>query len=302
MKARFMFLILALFSQVSSTSMFPAPTYLDLSEIIHENAELGKVAETKEGSNVIISKRTDKDNPGKTLISKLDKNGNFLYHREEINLEYSMNAQIVQSKIHTGEEGYTLYYKSNGKEVLALLKDKGEGLNTESQSNSYNTIVSALTLKNEKVFLAGVTKPSSDYVQTNLEITVFDPQAKTIYPSGISLKAYDHHVSCAELKDNEVYCVYVQDENHLRSLLKIQHFKINDIGTVIPSEPILIKAFFTQFNYVKVTKLSQNKIAILFQTGNKKLDIIPFGNTGKDLFYYELEVTPTTFGIIRLYH
>ena len=41
MKARFMFLILALFSQVSSTSMFPAPTYLDLSEIIHENAELG---------------------------------------------------------------------------------------------------------------------------------------------------------------------------------------------------------------------------------------------------------------------
>ena len=299
MKARFMFLILALFSQVSSTSMFPAPTYLDLSEIIHENAELGKVAETKDGSNVIISKRTDKDNPGKTLISKLDKNGNFLYHREEINLEYSMNAQIVQSKIHTGEEGYTLYYKSNGKEVLALLKDKGEGLNTESQSNSYNTIVSALTLKNEKVFLAGVTKPSSDYVQTNLEITVFDPQAKTIYPSGISLKAYDHHVSCAELKDNEVYCVYVQDENHLRSLLKIQHFKINDIGTVIPSEPILIKAFFTQFNYVKVTKLSQNKIAILFQTGNKKLDIIPFGNTGKDLFYYELEVTPTTFGIIR---
>ena len=61
----------------------------------------------------------------------------------------------------------------------------------------------------------------------------------------------------------------------------------------------LIKAFFTQFNYVKVTKLSQNKIAILLQTGNKKLDIIPFGNTGKDLFYYELEVTPTTFGIIR---
>ena len=302
MKARFMFLIIALFTLVSSHLPIFKPNYLDESEIIHENAELGKVCETKDGSNVIISKRTgadDKEKTGKTLISKLDKNGNFIYKREEINLEYSMNAQIIQSKIHTGEDGYSLYYKSNGKEYLALLKEKGEEFTTEIISNSYNTIVSALTLKNEKVFLAGITKPSSDYVQTNLEIIVFDPQTKTTYPSGLSLKGYDHHVSCAELKDNEVYCVYVQDESNLRSLLKIQHFKISEIGTVIPSEPILIKAFFTQFNYVKVTKLSQNKIAILFQTGNKKIDTIPFGNSGKDLFYYELEVTPTSFEVLR---
>ena len=305
MKDRFVFLILALFSLVSPTSLIPPRNFLDESEIIHENAELGKVAETKDGSNVIISKRTDTDKEkekiGKTLISKLDKNGNFIYKREEINLEYSMNAQIVQSKIHTGEDGYTLYYKSNGREVLALLKDKGEGLNTESQSNSYNTIVSALTLKNEKVFLAGISKPSNNYVQTSLDIKIFDPQTKTIYPSGFSipLVAYDHHISCAELKDNEVYCVYVQDEKPLRSLLKIQHFKISETGTVIASDPFLIKSFFTQFNYVKMKKISQNKVAILFQTGNKDLVNIPFGNTGKDLFFYELEVTPTTMEVIR---
>ena len=111
MKARFIFLIIALFTLVSSHLPIFKPNYLDESEIIHENAELGKVCETKDGSNVIISKRTDKDNPGKTLISKLDKNGNFIYKREEINLEYNMNAQIVQSKIYTGEDGYSLYYK-----------------------------------------------------------------------------------------------------------------------------------------------------------------------------------------------
>jgi hypothetical protein len=56
-----MFLIIALFTLVSSHLPIFKPNYLDESEIIHENAELGKVCETKDGSNVIISKRTGAD-------------------------------------------------------------------------------------------------------------------------------------------------------------------------------------------------------------------------------------------------
>ena len=298
MKARIVFLILSLFALASSTTLISAPTSLDISEIIHENAELGKVVEDKDGNNLITSKSVKES--GKTLLSKLDKGGNFLYHNSKINLEYSTNAQITQTKTITGEDGYSLYYRLNGRERLAQFKDEGKDLINDVSFDSYNLIVSALTLKNEKVFLAGIKEPSADFAETTIDIKIFDPQAKSVLSSGQTLRANSKYISCAELKDNEVYCAYVREESILRSLLKIQHFKINENGVITSDEPILIKSFFTQFNSLKVIKLSQNKVGILFQTGDPKYSgQIPFGNTGKDLFFYELEVTPSTFSVLR---
>ena len=69
-----------------------SPQYIN--DIIHESAELGKVSHNSDGSNLIISKMID--NKG-TLISKLDKNGNFLYRNTKINnLLYTGNAQIME--------------------------------------------------------------------------------------------------------------------------------------------------------------------------------------------------------------
>ena len=93
MKDRFMFLILSLISLTSSQLS---------SQIIHTNSELGKVCETNDGKNLIISKRGDK-----ILISKIDKNGNFDYHQSQFDFGYSMKPKIVFSKISTGEDGYT---------------------------------------------------------------------------------------------------------------------------------------------------------------------------------------------------
>ena len=99
MKARFVFLILSLISLVSSQLS---------SQIIHTNSELGKVCETIDGKNVIISQRGEN-----ILMSKMDKKGNFDYHESIFKHPYSMNAKIVGSKIATGEDGYTFYYKYN---------------------------------------------------------------------------------------------------------------------------------------------------------------------------------------------
>ena len=52
-------------------------------------------------------------------------------------------------------------------------------------------------------------------------------------------------------KDNEVYCVYVYDENPLRSLLGTQLFKIGNTGIVNESLVFLIKAFYNLDIFLK---------------------------------------------------
>ena len=132
MKARFVFLIITLFSLINSQLS---------SQVIHTNSELGKVCETNDGKNVIISQRGEE-----ILMSKMDKKGNFDYHESKFTHGYSMNAQIVGSKIATGEDGYTFYYKANGREYLSQFKDEGKDATKNEESfSSYNVITSALT-------------------------------------------------------------------------------------------------------------------------------------------------------------
>jgi hypothetical protein len=148
---------------------------------------------------------------------------------------------------------------------------------------TYHEQVSALTLANGKIFFVGITKPSADFARTVINLRVYDPQTNTDL-QGESLVSYSKYISCYEQKDNDVYCVYVYDEDPLRSLLGIQNFKVSDAGIVQKGEPFLIKAFYTQFNYVKAIRYNQNEVGIFFQTGNPAYTVdIPNGNTGKDL-------------------
>ena len=297
MKARFMFLLLSLFSSIVSQSSLIFPTS-DSKQIIHSNSELGKVCETQDGHNVIISKRNDST----ILISKIDKRGKFDYHEVPFNSGYSKNAKIIESKTNTGEDGYTFYYKSDGKEYLSQFKDQGTDFKKGSPYDPYNLEVSALTLKNGKVFYAGIQEPRADFAQTTIVLKVFDPLSQSVISafSLNTLDAYNKFVSCVELQDNEVYCAYAHQENKLRSLLKIQHFKISSAGMITQGTPYLIKSFYTQFNSLKISKIANNRVGIIFQIGDTKYqEQIPYGNTGKDLYYYDIEVTQTSFEVLR---
>ena len=264
------------------------------SEIIHTNAELGKVCQTSEGDNLILSKVPNKDI---TFMSKLDDEANYIYHNKSYNLRYTGNAQITQSKLSNGQDGYILYHKLNGKEYFSELTDAGPNQKSKDYS-TFSEQASAFTLKNGKIFFTGIANPAANYAQTTINLRVYDPQSQT-ESAGLSLKAYSKYVSCYEQKDNEVYCVYVYDEDPLRSLLGIQYFKVTDAGIVEKGEPFLIKAFYTQFNYVKAMKYANNEVSIFFQTGNQKYTDTPYGNSGKDLYYYHLEVSPTSMKVIR---
>ena len=264
-------------------------------EIIHTNAELGKVCPTSTGDNLIISKSVGRDI---TLMSKLDSNANYIYHNKEINLAYSGNAQIMESKLTNGEDGYTLYHKAGGKEYFTELKDQGIKGDFK-KFDTYHEQASSLTLKNGKIFFVGITKPSDDFVRTVINLRIYDPQAN-IELQGESIVAYSKYVSCYEQAENDVYCVYVYDEDPLRSLLGIQNFKVTDAGIAQKSQPYLIKAFYTQFNYVQTMKYNEKEVGIFFQTGDPDyIGDIPYGNTGKDLYYYHLEVTPTSMKVVR---
>ena len=184
-----------------------------------------------------------------------------------------------------------------GKERLTELTDEGANGNYQ-EFTTFSEQASAFTLKNGKIFLAGIVNPGNDYVQTKINLRIYDPLTKAEL-SGITLDAHSKYISCYEQKDNEVYCVYVYKEDPLKSLLGIQYFKVTDVGIVQKGEPFLIKAFYTQFNYVKAMKYDNNEVGIFFQTGNQKYEDIPYGNAGKDLYYYQLDVNPESIQVIR---
>ena len=294
--------LLCLFALVSNdqenTMLKFIPTYT--SQIIHENAELGKVCLNADESNTILSKGVD-SNHGSTLISEIDNRGGFIYHNSKFDLVYDSSAQIMEKKTNTEESAYLLYYQNNGKEYFTEFKDKGVDLQASKDLGTLHTKVSSFTLKNGLIFFAGI-QSASKYAKTNLNIKIYDAQNKAPLNTGLTINAYSQLVSCAEVKDNEVYCAYIHDESLIkRHLLYLQHFKVTDNGEIIHEElAYLIKSFYTDFNMVKVVKISETEVGIVFQTGNgNEADNIPFGNTGKDLYFYHLEVSQNKMEVIR---
>ena len=288
-------IILGLLSLISA---LPSLTDRYYSEIIHEKAEYGKVCRNNDGSNTIISKSTD--NGGVTFISKINAGGNFVYKKAQFNLGYDIGAQIFEAKNSNAEDAYTVYHKSNGKEEFTEFQEKGANMNTIKFS-SFHAQVSALTLKNGKLFFIGINQPASKLAQTTIDVKTIDPQTKTELPGGFTLNAHSHLISCAEVKDNEVYCAFVHEEDILkRAVLKLQHFTITDDGTIRhDTNPYIIKAFYTDFNMIKLVKINSNEIGIVFQTGNGAEDGIPYGNSGKDLYFYRLEVSSDSMEVKR---
>ena len=290
---KLLLLVLTLFSSTLTVDLrFSA-------QIIHPKAELGKALELINGNQLIVSKSNDGTH---SWVSLLDDNGNFLQDKKKLNTVYTGNAQLAESKLVDGSNGYILYAKENGKEYLIEFKEGQENYVNKKEYTTNQEQVSLLRLKSGKIFFMGITKPSNDVYptsQTNVNLKIYDPISNSDVSNGLSLPAYSKYVSCAEIKDNEVYCAYVQDENILRTVLKLQKFEVTEAGIVTKGEPYLIKYFHTQINFIKMTKINTNEVGILVQIGNNQKAKNPKGNSGEDLFFYQLKVTSDDFEVIR---
>ena len=142
---------------------------------IHTKAEYGKVVPLLDGNFLITSNSVEED---KSYVSKINENAVFIYHNYLLNTGYTGSAQVTESKLTDGSKGYILYYKKEGKEMLAQFKD--EEKSKVNLGQTYDTVheqVSLLTLKNGKIFFMGITKPSNKFPssQTHIELKIYDP-------------------------------------------------------------------------------------------------------------------------------
>ena len=267
-------------------------------DIVYTNVEFPKVCPLEDGNVLVL---TSKVNEQKTQVSKFDSDGRELFN-DTLNYGYSPSAEIVEPKSEDGsQQNYHLFFhnKQNvngneGKEFVLSFKDKGEEVKKLERRRSIYQKTSAVPMKNGKIVLASIKPISSDYSETSIELNIYDP-ADDSFGTGITLNAYSQYISCYEQKENDVYCVYVSFENPFVSKLRIKRLQISNNIIVEDSNEQVIKAFYTQFNFLKAVRFNDTDALILFQTGNGKTNEVPFGNSGKDLYYYHIQTNSPSY-------
>ena len=256
--------------------------------ILHRNSEFPKVCTLKDGNVIVVSSALG---ASATNVTKLDKEGKVIYTDLTLNQGFSEDAHIVQP------ENSNLYFmeshareSSNKKDNLLTFKDKSNAIKTFQKKNGIYQKTSVVALKNGKILVAGIGPKSSFSSETDADVNIYDPNTFAA-GEGLTFKGHSDYISCFEQKANDVYCVYVSYEDFFVSKLKIKHISVNgntlnDVGDQV------IKAFYTEFNFVKAIPFNEKESLILFQTGNGGAKL---GHSGTSLFFYHLEVTSGTF-------
>ena len=270
-------------------------------EIIHENSQLPKVCTLADKSVLVLSTLRGEQSMKE---SKFDMKGRALYGNSTYGLGYTASSQLVElHSVNGSEPNYLLSY--HNKEGLKDSVSKEfilEFNHGKSKSTPYlNTIYqqkSTVALKNGKVVLAGLNKKSGYGAQTSVDLKIYDPETATV-GEGVSFNAFSDYVSCFELKENDLYCVYSSLEHVYVNKLKIMYISVNgNVLTIVEKGDQVIKSFYTDFNFLKAVPFNENEAIVLFQTGNGK-GKPKYGNDGKDLYYYHLVVNKKDISVKR---
>jgi len=293
----FIFLLISFISYINTD----ANTYQD---IIHIDSEFAKVCTLEDKSLLILSSVRGVQ---KTKESKIDEKGNVIYGNSTLNLGYTGSAQVVQPHSVNGvTPNYFLYYHNRqnllGQSPVEYTAEFNQGV-ISRHSNRKNSIYkqkSLVALKSGKVFMAGLNPPTVFGANTTIEVNIFDPITNKNGQGLTFNDATSKYVSCFELKENNVYCVYVSFENVFVTKLRIKHIKINDMTLSCSDQENkkVIKTFYTEFNFLKAVKFNDTDALVLFQTGNTK-NTPRYGNSGKDLYFYHLEIKEDSVHVKR---
>ena len=262
-------------------------------DLLNIDSESPKVITLEDGNVLAVTTLRGEQ---KIYVSKLDKNGDIIYGNVTINYGYTPSAKLVEPL--TEDQDYLLFghnkqdlSEHESKEFTLLFQEKGEEAKKVNRKNSLYKQTSVVALKSGKVLVAGINPPSSTFAQTSLELNIFDP-IDGEYGNGLTLNAHSKYISCYEQKENDIYCVYVSYDDVFLSKLQITRLRVNDNNALETKEceTQTIKVFYTEFNYLKAIRFSDTEALVLFQTGNGNTNEVMFGNTGKDLYYYHLQV------------
>ena len=280
-----LFLIFSIVSEVNTSS--------DLFQtIVSEDAEFPNAYTLKDGKVIVMTSAVG--NLLKTNICKYNEEGRILYGPYTISPTYSEDAHFVQP----ANSDYYLIQShdkltstnTQSKEHIITLKDQSPPMKSVIRKNGIYQKSSVVALKNGNVIIAGIGPKTTFGAESETDINIYDPTTLTS-GNGLSFKGHSDYISCFEQKANEVYCAYVSYEDVFVSKLKIKHIVVND-KTLVDKGDQVIKAFYTEFNFLKAIPFNEEESLILFQTGNGSSKL---GHHGGNLFFYHLKVTSSPF-------
>ena len=304
MKAKYM-LILVFYLYALINTQFIEYTYNFT--VLHEKSETAKVCQLNNGDVLILSSGNGTGQI--TNMTKFDKCGHPIYEKKQMLKGYSPSTLCVESRdtTKTTPEYYLFHhnkqkvYTSTANQTITTFKDEGQVLQyLDIQQRIYQGI-SMIPLKSGKVVLIGINSISVHGDQTSVDVRVYSPTENKAEP-GISFEAYGKFISCFEQKDNEIYCLYANPINMFINSLNIKYMKIKSNGiTIEEAQPIPLQHFHTVFDYMKAIALSKTEAAIIIHIGegNKNKEI-PFGNSGKDLFFFQITTDGGKIGVTRM--
>ena len=280
-----LFLIFSLVSEVNTSSELHQT-------IVGENVEFPKAYTLQDGKVIVMTSAVG--NVLNSNICKYNEEGRVLYEQYTISTTYSEDAHIVQpaNSDYYLIESHDKLTSTNtqSKEHIITLKDQSPPMKSVIRRNGIYQKSSVVALKNGNVIIAGIGPKTTWGAESVTDINIYDPTTLTS-GNGLSFKGHSDYISCFEQKANEVYCVYVSYEDVFVSKLKIKRIEVNGI-TLEDKGDQVIKAFYTEFNFLKAIPFNEEESLILFQTGNGSSKP---GHHGGNLFFYHLKVTSSPF-------
>ena len=272
-------------------------------EILNENYELPKICQLKDGGVLTLSTEVGSQN---CKISELDIKGRSTKDNSTMNYGYTGSAQLVEPYPEGDKKAdYLLFYhnKQNlanheAKENMISFQNSGKVTKNFNRKNTIYKTMSAVALQNGNVVIAGIV-PVPEGGQTSIDIDIYDPYEDR-WGTGVTLTdTYSKYISCYEQKKNDVYCVFISYEDVFVTKLKIAHLLADNNSLLVRKEKV-IKTFYTEFNFLKAIRFNDVEAIVLFQSGNTE-NPPPYGNSGKDLFYYHLKVSDTELVTVKRY-
>ena len=269
-------------------------------DVLHDEHELPIVCTLDDGGLVALT--SFRGTLRKSKMTRFDENARPIYDNITMNFDFTGSSKLIKFQ---NSDNYGLFYHDSqtktghsSSEIFAILKDRGIIEKTKNLKNSLFQTKSAVALKNGKIFLAGIAPISTKNAETIIEAYLYDPE-KDEWQNGLSFNGYSKYISCYEQQNDNIYCVYVSYENEFITKLKIKHIYVNDI-TLVEKQDKVIKTFYTEFNFLKAVPFNEKEALILFQVGNGE-KIPELGNSGHDLYFYQLELSDTEFIVAKRY-
>lgn len=258
-------------------------------EEVHEDSQYPKPI-TMYNKDVVIFSSILGEN--KCLVSQYNKKGRIVFSDISSDISDSGSGRLVtvnDDAYFFGHNQQNLPKAKAYDEINKIIQGKFTSSKI-SPNSKYYAQKSVVALKSGKILIAGIKGDENNQVLTDIDVFLYDPESNN-YGASVKLQGYGKMVSCYEQKENKVYCAYVTAHYPLVTKLNLQLIEVNpSSNTLTLNGNQVIKTFYTEFNFLRAVPFDEDEAIILFRVGSNE-PLPHYGNTGKELFYYHVQVS-----------